>query len=61
VAGTRDAMTPRQWMVFCTFMHTMLQDEGNENFKAMLREQIDSARQNDPILLEAQLRAWMGK
>jgi len=54
-------MTPRQWMVFCTFMHTMLQDEGNENFKAMLREQIDSARQNDPILLEAQLRAWMGK
>jgi len=54
-------MTPREWMVFCDFMHRMLPDELNENFKAMLREQIESARQNDSILLEARLRAWMGK
>lgn len=43
-------MTGEQWKILCLFMHAVLKDEGNENFKAELRRQMDLAGEFTPDL-----------
>jgi hypothetical protein len=44
-------MTDEQWYMQCSFMHAMLQDEGNQRVKAELRRQMDIAAQHNGSLL----------